>query len=221
MKTILIFTFLTFLTLTTFLHGEDALKFEDYKKLSPEERQKVIQNASPYLKKHYSNWDKLISMYGQWWKYREPSLFSDKKGFSEIGGLFNTQTNLWGNYEQSILETNRKSGMPIEKQEAVFKALEKESNAIGKEFYTDSWWYLVKLAPTPEALALNEKAKSLMMELDKRFPYGQDWVITRKDMDDINASVNEIRKQMRKLPQLTSDQVEAGFAALPDEHEHR
>lgn len=198
-------------------NGQDAVKFEDYKKLSTAERQKLSTNASEGLRKMYANWDGIILMSGQGWRSLQGDHFIVEKGFGEMGALFNKQTNIWDYFLTKTQNETWHSKMSKEAQHALLKPLDQENDALYKEYYKDAEWYLVKLAPTPEALALNAKAKELWGELNNRFPLGTQWKVTRKDMDDINARVNEIRVQMRKLPHLTPEQIEAGLAKLPVE----
>lgn len=203
------------LTFTVSLRGESTNKFEDYKKLSAAERQKLSTNASEGLKKTYANWDGIILMGGQGWRSLQGDHFIVEKGFGEMGALFSKQTNIWDYFLTKTQNETWHSKMSKEAQHALLKPLDQENDALYKEYYKDAEWYLVKLAPTPEALALNAKAKELWVELNNRFPLGTQWKVTRKEMDDINAKVNEIRAQMRKLPQLTPEQIEAGLAKLP------
>lgn len=196
----------------------DTINFEDYKKLSTVERQKLSTDAAEDLKGTYKNWDEIINMGGQWWGPRQGNSFINTKGFADIGALMNTQRNLFGNFVIAAQKEVKKSTMSKEARNTVLLAFDKEGEAIEKDYILDTW-YLVKLAATPEAQALNVKAGKLLRELEGRFPLGRQWTITRKDMDRINADVNEIRQQMRKLPQLTPEQIQAGLAALPVEDE--
>jgi len=220
MKQRFLTTIALFLIIVPIGYGEDVIKFEDYKKLSQEDRQKTANEATPDLQRQYGRWNQILSMRGAWW---EPShqgrAFIRSKGHTALYDLSDYQVNLWGKFEQEATEANRKSGMTKEDQGAVFSSLEADFALIDKDRYKDQWWYLVKLAPTPEAQALNEKAAALEAEWNKHFGNGQ--YITREELRIVDSAVKEIRDQMRELPQLTPEQLEAGLAALPEEIPHR
>ena len=198
-------------------YGDDLIKFEDYKKLSQERRKSIAGIASPELQKTYNRWDQIISMGGKWWGWHQAQSFIHSKKLDGFIDMAYAQVNLLLRFHSEMVEINKKSGM-IDK-EAV-KAADALVNfpETDKERYLDVCWYLVKLAPTPEALALNKKAVDLAGELTTRLANQN---ITEKDYKAIDAAVKEIRDQMRKLPQLTPDQIEEGLAALPEDEQHR
>ena len=189
----------------------DSIKFEDYRRLSQEERQKAAHDASPEMQKQYGRWDQILSMGGKSWNDQQARALVSSKGLSELGGIFATQMNVRGWYHLQKVTAYEKKGMS--KEQAV-KAVEASPDipSIRNEEYLDSWSDLVKLAPTPEALALNEKAKALVAEWYARFD-GKN--ITIKDLMEVDTAAREIRDQMRKLPQWTPEQIETALAGLP------
>jgi hypothetical protein len=219
MKKNLLMQILVLLSLTAYAFSENPPTFEEYKKLSQGDRQKITGEATPELHKQYNRWNQIINMGGNWWEPTHQGwAFIRSKGFTELAGLSIWQTNLFGDFELAILESNKKSGMSEKAQDVAAASLEAEYKLIDKERYKDQWWYLVKLAPTPEAMALNEKAAALGREWITRYQSTSHSVkITRDDIKAINAAVKEIRDQMRELPQLTPEQIEVGLAALPDD----
>ena len=213
-------TVVIFLIFFTTALSADPIKYEDYKKLSKEVRLKIVNKATPELQKQYNQWDQVISMGGQWWTdYQAKSLIADKH-LLELGGVTTMQLNYWAQFYFQSVDENKKSGMTEENAQKAAAAI-CDTGAIENEHRKDSRWYLVKLAPTPEALALNEKAKALVAEWEKKFPYGQKWKITKEDLIKIDAAAKDIRDQLRALPQLTPEQIEAVFAAQPEEQPHK
>ena len=201
------------------LHGvaNDKINFDYYKKLSNEDRSIIVDKASPEMQKKFKQWNQILSMGGQWWGPFQAEAFIRSKGFSGLENIVNLQINLWGNYHIEIVQAKLKAGLS---EEEARKFADTVSNYTDndKERYKDIWWYLVKLAPTPEALALNAKASTLAAEFDKR--YNGSRGLTIDDLKVVDIEVKNLREQMRKLPQLTPDQIEAGFAELPQEDIH-
>jgi hypothetical protein len=192
------------------------ITFQEYKKLPLEERQKMAKDAPPDLKKKFDNWNEIISMGGQWWKPEQAKALVKSKGFDE--GFFNLaiiQEGLWGYYYFQTVAANKKSNMTAQAQNDAERALEAEVEVIRKERYKDQDWYLVKLAPTPEAVALNEKAWNVAGDWSNRFPMDGVHKITRNDLKALDAAVKEIRDQMRKLPELTPEQIEDALSEPP------
>jgi hypothetical protein len=196
-------------------YSEDSINFENYKKLLQQERQQIVREATPELQKRYGRWDQILSMGGKWWNNQQGEDIINSKGVDALADLGNIQVTLWGDFYFQTVDANKKAGMKDEQAQKA-AAIVADNRVIDAERYKDLCWYLVKLAPTPEALALNEKARALGVELNKRF--GQGRKITKEDLKTIDAAVKEIRDQMRQLPQWSPDQVEAALANLPEEH---
>jgi hypothetical protein len=200
------------------VRGADPIRFEDYKQLSPEARLKIANASTPELQRQYGRWDQILSMGGQWWSSYQSNALISAKGFDELGGLGTMQVNIRGWFFFQTVAANKKAGMTENQAQKAAVAVSDDA-AIQKEWYKDSWWYLVKLAPTPEALALNAKAATLKLEWDKAFGHGG--TITQEDLKLIDTAVKQIRDKMRQLPQWTPEQIEAALAALPEEEPHR
>lgn len=199
--------------------GDDAIAFKNYKTLSQQERQKVATEASLEVQRKYKRWDQIISNGGEWWNTYQANQLIWFKGLNDLSGLSNLPVALWGRFEQETAEANKKSGMTKETQGAMLDSLVSEFRRIDKERYKDDWWYLVKLAPTPEAMALDEKAAALNAEWYRRLESGQ--AITREDLNVVEAAVKVIRDQMRTLPQWSPEQMEEGLAASSREEVSR
>ena len=210
-----------FLPLITFVrcaNANDDISFNDYKKLSTEKRQNMVDTASPEMHKRYVQWNQILSMGGQWWNSHQAEAFIRAKGFSGLENITNLQVNFWGNFHIETVKAKEKAGMSKLEAQHAADAISKYSTNDNQR-YKDHWWYLVKLAPTSEALALDVKASALEVELDKK--YGGSRRLSLDDLNAIDIQVKNIQEQMRKLPQLTPDQIEAGLAALPEEEVHR
>jgi hypothetical protein len=204
-----------------FAHSEETIRFEDYKKLSTEERQKIVNNARGNLYFECLEWDWRLKMGEEGWKHHQEHRLISANGFSELNNLIELQVHIWGIFQTQLEEANRKSGMAHDAQVAAYNALDAEFRAVDKERYKDREWFLVKLAPTPQALALNKRAGQLMVDLEKRFCSTGRWIVTREDIKSIDASIQEIRDEMRKLPQMTPKEEDEAIAKLPPDFPHR
>ena len=67
---------------------------------------------------------------------------------------------------------------------------------------------LINLAPTPEALSFEAKAKTLSMDLENSFQADSKRRITVEDVKSLDASVQQIFNQLKKLPKLSPEQVQ-------------
>lgn len=186
------------------------IKYDDFKKLTDEERRQLIQHADPLTQEQYKQWSYLVEMKGQWWTPSQAFSFIQEKKLDGISDLVSEQITIWGYFEIATNQANKASGMSLKDQDAAVDAIEAKIAILNKENYLDRWWYLVRLAPTPEALALNEKAKKLWDDLHARYGTGN---VSKADLAAMDAAVDAIRKEMRKLPQLNQKEIEEGIGA--------
>ena len=187
--------------------------FKDYRKLAPTERQLLMQNAPVELQKQYRRWDRIINLGGQSWAgLEQPSSLQFAKGFEGFGVLMGVERTIWNTYIQQGLNLKSERDPIVVPPALTAEYIERE-----KEAHKDDW-YLIKVAPTPEALELNKKAAVLGAKWQR---FINDYPkVTRKDLDALDADVRDIREQIRKLPLWTPEEVEEAFAALPDQEKH-
>ena len=193
--------------------------FKDYKKLAPKERQQLVQYAPEELQKQYERWNRIINQDGQSWNgLEQPGSLMFAKKFDGFGAILSAERTIWG-YYLIQQDPNQKTGGAENTPIVVASVLGAESRARDKEASKDDW-YLIKVAPTPEALELNKRARVLGMKWIERFVNKPPGAITRKDLDALDADVKQIRDEMRKLPLWTPEEVQEAFAALPDQEKH-
>jgi hypothetical protein len=198
--------------------GDGLMEFHNYKGLPRSERRKVAHQSTPELQKRYKRWDRIIMAGWQCADNRQIEALMDAKDLPELGGPIGMQITIHGWYLAQEFDRKKKLGMTDDQaMKSVTDA--GDIKAMEKERYKDFWWYQVKVAPTAEALALSQKSASLAADWYGRFSGTQE--ITPKDLREVDAAVNELRAKMRALPQLTSDEIEAALAALPEPEAHR
>jgi len=217
----LFYVALFFLITVISVYGGGPLTFKEYRSMTQQERQKVAADAPAELKKKLNNWDEILSMGGQWWKWWQARALVDKKDFDGLLTLFTTQEGLWGYYKIHTLDANKKSGMTPNAQNSAEQALQANFDAKRKECLIDHYWYLVKLAPTAEAVALNEEAMSIAAKWNERCPMDGIHTISIEELKSLDAEVKVVRDKMRKLPQWTPEQIMDAISTLPDEEPQR
>jgi len=218
MKSLLVISFLLVLMGSAF--GQNAMTFEDFKKLSPEQRNKLIQQSPTALQGELYLWAARLDMGEYLWRQHEINRLIQARGLWGLEGVFDVQTNIVDRFRQQKEADAKKSGLSGPALDAMAKSDDAKVDA--SRFQRDDDLELVaKLAPTPEAMELNEKAKAIAKDLNDRLDPGNGTglVIKQEDITSMNKTADEIRTEMKRLPQWTEQQVDAAIAALPkDDH---
>jgi hypothetical protein len=213
MKSTLIISFL--LLLVVLALGQNAMTFEDFKKLSASERDKLIQSSPPALQGDLYLWMARLSMGEDEWQKHERRRLVLAKGLGGLEEAFDVQVNVLSKFLQQKEGAAKKSGMSAKELDTLSSA--DYAKVLACTFQRDDEVILIaKLAPTPEAMALSKKADKLAsgwgdLENDDNV------IIKQADIDAMEKAVAEIRNEMKKLPQWTQQQLDAATAALPKE----
>jgi hypothetical protein len=196
--------------------GQAAMTFDDFKKLSPEQQNKLIQQAPPASQWDLYVWRARLNMGEYLWRHLELKRLILARGLSGLEGVFDEQTNIIDIFRKQKEAAAKKSGLSGRALDAIVKP--NDAKALASRFQRDDDLEMVaKLAPTPKAMELNKKADAIAEELWKRLDPGNGTipVVKQEDITSVNKTADEIRTEMKRLPQWTEQQVDAAIAALP------
>jgi hypothetical protein len=180
--------------------------FESYRGLSSTERARIASEAPAKLQAKYSKWDHILAMGGQWWNGEEARAISKAKDFSGLLNLINVNVNVWAGYYRLKQEALQANGLTADEKKEI-ETLWARLNEVDHERYKDLWWYLIRLADTPEARDLDKKANALYFKWHGRFDENPSY--TEDAMREMDVDVKVIRDRMRQLPALSAREIES------------
>lgn len=194
----------------------EAVPFKDYKNIPLAERQKLIQSAPEALKRQYRQWDIIISWGGQVLRTQLTNTLVDSKGLGEILGLFRVQQMIWSRFV--FQQDPNHFPVPSESPLVVAPAIRGEDHKREEEYQKDEW-FVVNVTPTKKTKDLNERARVLLDKwiriLQSGEPKDPGKILSREDLDALDADAELIRKELRKCPLWSAEEAEEAFAAIP------
>ena len=155
------------------------------------------------------------------WGFHEEERALKRRGFDGcILGVFIRHLQLWDAYVSSTLNSLEKSGATKASLAASEQALTKQADQAKAHYFKVVHQLVVSVSETPDALALERRARNLSITIEK---YTEDpaKIVTRIEMQSINQAVSGIERGLQNLPRLTTEQLQAEVAALPPEEPHR
>lgn len=212
MKALPILTLAIILTIGS-LYGEPAT-FEEFKQLPRAEQDALFNDHNHSPTPTLLRWRQRLGMSDLAWQYTQEEQLCRQKGFGDLPSFIIDYQHLVEAFLRRDYARKQADGMSsAEKQIALAHYRE-----VAKSVYTiyeDNLPLLAALVPTKEALSLNEESHAIDVRWQKRWPVGTKWTILRKDMATVDQQAQTILNQLRKLPQMTPEQVKAAMDALP------
>ena len=93
----------------------------------------------------------------------------------------------------------------------------KDYNLVNSQ-YMEALRLCAVLAPSPQAQALNSKANDLLNAWLKQSPPETGYKVTKSQMAEMEQQVHQMVEQLKTLPKLTPQEVQAAIERLPDDH---
>ena len=126
--------------------------------------------------------------------------------------LFKKQ--LFGWFFLDAWDEMEKSQRSQSEMEQIEMSLRKEDDRSDADYHAKIV-LLANLAVTSESSKLDKEAEVLFDKWSERFPQGSGPAPTRNDLKELSREIKAIFDQLKKLPKLTSQQLEAEISALP------
>ena len=195
--------------------GQTAMTFEQFKRLSPAQRDEVTATANaddtnPARWKIINWWWRLHIGEEAWLRKQQVRLISEKN-IDSLDNLFITYQGL----RESCLrqEWERENAQTLSKQEQFslgmrYGEIEKQDANIRGNMVS----VLASLKPCPELDALNSKAQQLADEIYVKYP---NYRISREQMTVVDLRMRELTNEVQNLPKLAPSQIQAALDALP------
>ena len=223
MKTL--YTVFAFYFILFSAQGASPISVEDFKNISDgNERARLIDAAPPEqreeLRKIHEHLQ-LLTMFGgeAGVKALKEITAAKVRGFTEMIDVFDTQTQLWDEYMADVRAANRKAGMTQEKLIESEKKLHQDRAAVDNRLPIVEA-LVIRLAPTPEAMALEKKAEVMNRYMQDTYPPGgpmEKRHITKEQLSKVNRDMDEIFAKLQELPKLTSEQAQKEYEAITDD----
>lgn len=190
-----------------------------YYELPRAERQQLIENASLDSKHRlYVMERKLIERDGLGeavWKGRMRSKSISARGLGDLRGFFACRSDLWGMRYSDKADQIVSSG-GSESEQLAEDAVNREERRASEVAAADALELITYLAPTPDALALNRRAAPVAQRLERRLYGGSTNPPSDAELAEVDRLADELLPQIRSLPKLTPEQVDAEIMALLD-----
>jgi hypothetical protein len=222
MKTIrFIFLILIFLAVAK---ADDTIIIEKFKKMTYQQQEEAIGQApeeiKPQLQKILLH-THLVDQCGgeEALKRVKETQRSIARGLGGLLGFYSLQHEMSVQYIGVAMEANRNADMPYQKRrEAEMNLKAKYDDAVLQRCHAIGQ-LVFKLAPSPAALELANKAEKLgeQIQTDLHLMESPTVPITKKKLDEINKEAEEMYEQLKKLPALTPQEVQQEYNAIPDE----
>ena len=193
------------------------ITFEEFKKLSGVDREKMVHESSGDLSEKLQRWNYRIQKGETAWQMMQLERLIHKKGINGLLRLISMQ----GTFEQEcfskLMSPDANSGVSHKDLIVKYQSLSKEMDRDGT-VYAENRLLFASLIPSPEASALAKKADIIQTGWQNRYKLDK---VTREGIKTLNAQVDEIVGEAKKLPRVTPEQLQAEIDALPEEDPHK
>ena len=199
----------------------EALTIEEFRNTTnSDERRKAITDAPPEMKEELEKLHihlSLLSTYGgeEQLKFARESFVARARGLEYFEALFGLQLQFRDGFNSSILIAEQDAGMPGEKLAVLDKEMAAGRKALWARAHFQVHALVFNMAPTKEALKLAKKVEILFRELEAKFiTAGQ--LITKEQLAKLDAQMDQIFEEMKRLPALPPEQVKKEYDAFPE-----
>ncbi len=156
------------------------------------------------------------------WKALRQYRQLQRRGLENLPRAFRCASFVWQRFLVQQIRVIDEEKKPREERIAEYEALNAKVAKISAHYRGIIDSEVMDLAPSPEALKLEKKAESIYPDLEKRLiSQGPDPIITEEDLKEVDRLADEFLKQIKPLPRLTKEQMQAEVKALPKEEVHR
>ena len=214
MKTVLFTLALSVLSLRSV--AADPTTFEEFKKLSANERQALFANMDNPLIDKFFMWGFRLDVGEESWQRRQLERLADAHGFTELDACFLHYEQLKHEYWSDV---GRKEKAAVSAENLPAASMEWSKNYdLAESQYMEALRLYAVLAPSPQAQVLNSQAKDLLHNWLEQFPPGTAYTITEPQMATMERAVQQMVTRLKALPKLTPQEAQAAIERLPDDH---
>ena len=198
------------------VYGGLPTTYEEFTRVPQAEREDLVTDESSPAHLKRLNWWIRLRDGEEAWQVKQQDRIASNNHYYDLINVFNHYQHLRESFLSQDWQRKKAVGIPPKDRDRESTQIKAEEEATSR-IYIDGVAILAALAPTPTTRAFNEKTGLLSDDWQKSYPDGTDWVITRQDMDRINAQMQEFRAELATLPKLSPKEVQAAIDALPDE----
>jgi len=206
----------------------DTVSIEDFRKMSPAERAQAIQNAPHDQKEKLTKIEvhmELQSAYGgeEGLKREKETQIACGRGLCDIEGAFDLYSQFWDGYLATVWKANKKAGMTQKQQEAGIANLRKERDDVTKRVLI-AHALVFHLSSSPQALALENRAKLLVEDLSKKYTLligSNPRPVKRAEIMALKKKMDHMLEEMKTFPTVPPDELQKAYDAFPEEKMRR
>lgn len=196
--------------------GDTQMSFDDFQRLSLQERDALVNKSSETLKPIYKYWNELdntaIGQETLFWNAARMGWIISRKNLTGIRSLEVLQSNIIGSYMLQEAKRRNLAGLSKENQVEALKSVNDRLNAAVQQQSEDTW-SLVFVKPSPQTAELEQKTESLLAEWSPRLKDGGMFALN--DLDKLDQIVKQIRDPLKVLPKWDVRELKEIMAHYP------
>lgn len=219
----LIYLILIHLALLPVLHAATPVTTETFKSITnPYERRKMIMQAPPEQQLELAEIDNHLNLLQRWkgesgLKAHRENIAAQQRGLGALAGLVFMELQAWDLNIGAKGYADKVAGVAPDQIKRSLAELNEQRAVIEKRQAT-MHGRVFNLAPTPQALALNQRAQAIVDRLNGWMERSaQHFPLTKTQRDNIDSEIEAIANESATLPAIAPEQAQKEYEACSED----